>query len=99
MATTMRGDDGTLELEADATVRVRPGRRGVSLTALCGTILVTQAGDVEDHVLERGMEHRFRGPGLVVAWALQPSRLGVAYAPAGRAASASAPLAPAAGAM
>ena len=97
--TTRHGVDGTLELQADATARVQPGRHGVTLRALCGTILVTQSGDLEDHVLERGMEHRFRGPGLVVAWALQPSRLGVAYAPAGRAASASAPLAPAAGAM
>jgi hypothetical protein len=93
MTTTMRGVDGTLELEADATVRVIPGRVGVTLRALCGTVLVTQGGHLEDHVLERGMEHQFRGPGLVVAWALRPSRLGVEFAPHGRSASAGAPLA------
>jgi hypothetical protein len=97
MTTTRRGVDEVLDLAADATVRVTPGRGGVTLKAVCGTILVTQSGDLEDHVLERGMERRFRGPGRVVAWAFRPSRLAVVH-PAAPRASAAAPLAPAAGA-
>ncbi|HET9597780.1 MAG TPA: DUF2917 domain-containing protein [Anaeromyxobacteraceae bacterium] len=95
MMTTNDVVRGVLEMEKDATVKVVPGRDGVTVRAVCGTVLVTQAGDLEDHVLERGMEHRFRGGGAVVAWALRPSRLAVVHARAGHDASAAAPLAPA----
>jgi hypothetical protein len=88
------GVRGVLDLEKDATVRVVPGRDGVTVRAVCGTVLVTQSGDLEDHVLERGMERRFRGRGKVVAWALRPSRLAVVHAGAGQNA-APAPLTPA----
>jgi hypothetical protein len=45
-----------------------------------GVVLVTRAGDLEDHVLERGMELRVSGPGLVIAWALEPSTVRVGEA-------------------
>ena len=34
-----------------------------------GTVLVTQEGDLDDHVLERGDEFVLSTPGLAVAWA------------------------------
>jgi hypothetical protein len=68
---------GNWSLERDATLRLRPGREGLVVRATAGTVLVTQKGDLEDHVLERGAELRVRGDGLVVAWALTPAALSV----------------------
>ncbi|HUL57821.1 MAG TPA: DUF2917 domain-containing protein, partial [Anaeromyxobacteraceae bacterium] len=42
-----------------------------------GVVLVTREGDLEDHVLDAGMELLVSEPGLVVAWALAPSTLSV----------------------
>ena len=47
------------------------------LRALEGCLLITQAGRPEDHVLEAGDELQLSGGGLVVVWALAPSRLKV----------------------
>lgn len=69
---------GSRELPAEATTRVRPGRRGVVLRAEAGLLHVTQAGDPEDHVLSTGEELRLPAGGLVVAFAFTPSRLVVA---------------------
>jgi len=74
---------GTWDLARDGTLRVRPGRGGVVLRADRGLVLVTQAGDRDDHVLEAGEEVRLPRGGLVVAQAFEASRLVVEGAPAG----------------
>lgn len=71
---------GTFELGRDTTLRVRPGRRGVTVRAERGTLLVTQEGDREDHVLEPGEVSWFPRGGLVVALALSDARVVVAPA-------------------
>jgi hypothetical protein len=68
---------GTRELAANTTLRVEPGRLGVVLRAERGILMVTQAGDREDHVLTSGEMVRLPGGGLVVALALAPARLSV----------------------
>jgi len=61
----------TRELSKDATLRVRPGCRGFSVEAMCGTLLVTQAGDADDHILTPGdVFQPAPRRGLVVIWAL-----------------------------
>ena len=69
------------DLPRDSTLRVHPGRNGVVLRADAGLLHVTQSGDLEDHVLEPGEELRLPRGGLVVAFALAPSRLVVRDAP------------------
>ena len=76
-------EQGVHELARDATLRLRAGGAGLVLRATSGCVLVTREGDRDDHVLEPGEELRLEGRGLVVAWALAPSRLAVAGAPAG----------------
>lgn len=71
------GSTGTFDLAADETRRFRAVGGDLVLHADCGEILVTQEGDPEDHVLTEGGEWSTRGSGLVVAWALKPSRLEV----------------------
>jgi hypothetical protein len=80
------GEDGsgTFELARDATLRVRPGRRGVMLRAERGSVHVTQAGDPVDHVLGPGEAAWFPRGGLVVACAFEPARLVVEAARAER---------------
>jgi hypothetical protein len=77
-------EDGTFALAADATLRVRPGRHGVTLRAERGTVHVTQAGDREDHVLLPGQAVWLPRGGLVVACAFEPARLVVEAARAER---------------
>jgi hypothetical protein len=65
----------TFDLARDETLRI-PHRGGTAVIRVeRGVVLVTRAGDLEDHVLERGMELRVSAPGLLVAWALEPSSL------------------------
>ena len=64
-------------LGRDETLRLNPGRHGIVARAQCGTVVVTQAGDPEDHVLLPGEEIRIPRGGVVVAWALTPSVLAV----------------------
>lgn len=61
--------------ERNETRRLRPGREGLEVRALAGVLLVTQAGDLEDHVLEPGDALRITGTDLAVAWALEPSQV------------------------
>lgn len=67
----------TYRLRENGTVRFHPGRKGLALRASGGTFLVTQEGDLADHVLESDAEFRTRRRGLVVAWALADGALGV----------------------
>jgi hypothetical protein len=71
---------GERRLGLDATLRLAPGRRGLALRVNEGCVLVTQQGDELDHVLEAGDEVRLPGRGVVVAWALTPSRVAVGEA-------------------
>jgi hypothetical protein len=57
----------TFELAADETMRLPRGRFVVRADR--GTVLVTQEGDLEDHVLEAGDELVLARQGLAVAWA------------------------------
>ena len=66
---------GSWDLPMDATLRVHPGRTGVVVRADAGLLHVTQSGDREDHVLARGEELRLPRGGLVVAFALERSRI------------------------
>lgn len=78
----------TLELwsaSRDETRRLPPGRDGVTIRVEAGLVLVTQAGDLEDHVLGPGEEVRLGGRGLGVAWALEPSRALIVRGRAGEA--------------
>ena len=68
---------GERKLALDATLRLAPGRRGMAFRVREGCVFVTQQGDVDDHVLGAGEELRFSGRGVVVAWALAPSRVAV----------------------
>ena len=65
------------DLARDETLRIPLRGRAVVVRVERGVVLVTREGDVEDHVLEPGMELRVSGPGLVVAWALEPSTMRV----------------------
>ncbi len=77
MASRTGSDIGVWELARDATVRLPRGRNGIVARVERGTLLVTQAGDPEDHVLGPGDELRLPRGGLAVAWALTPSVLAV----------------------
>lgn len=58
-------------LPADTTLRVEAGRRGVELRCEAGTLVVTRAGDLEDHVLEAGDRIRLWRRDMAVVWALR----------------------------
>jgi hypothetical protein len=60
-------ENATLRLAADAAV-VRVER---------GTVLVTQEGDPDDHVLERGDELELFRSGCAVAWAFTDAALSI----------------------
>ncbi len=68
---------GSWALCADGTLRIRPGRNGVALRCDAGTLVVTQEGDLFDHVLGPRDELTTLGRGLVVAWALSDAALTV----------------------
>jgi hypothetical protein len=71
------------ELDADATVRLPRFRPATVVHVERGTVLVTQEGDLEDHVLVDGDELVLRAEGLAVAWAFTDAVLAVgAAAPA-----------------
>jgi hypothetical protein len=67
-----------LQLPMNGTLRIVSGRDGVTVRCDAGTILVTQEGDLVDHVLHPQDELRTSGRGLVVAWALSDAALTVA---------------------
>jgi hypothetical protein len=63
-----------IDLGRDATLSLRPGTFR-SLSAVRGTVLITQSGDHRDHLLEPGDRFRPAPRGRVVAWALDEARL------------------------
>jgi hypothetical protein len=64
----------TQALPKDGILRI-PRRSEVIVTVDSGTVLVTREGDLDDHVLETGMELRLPRRGVAVVWALEPSTL------------------------
>ena len=63
------------QMAENATRRLPRGRRARIVRVERGTVLVTQEGDVEDHVLEAGDEIVLRARGLAVAWAFTQARI------------------------
>jgi hypothetical protein len=85
MATRMRmavmpSTGGIWELAENATMRLPGGRFAVIVRAERGTLLITQEGDPEDHVLESGDEIVLPVGGLAVAWALAEAAISVRHA-------------------
>ena len=64
------------DLTENATLRL-PAGIGIVVRVECGTVLVTQEGDLDDHVLEKGDELVLSRPGLAVAWALTDAALSI----------------------
>lgn len=65
------------ELAEDETMRFPRRRFGMAVRVEYGTVLVTQEGDLEDHVLEPGDEVVLPVGGLAVAWALTDAAISV----------------------
>lgn len=65
--------EGVLDLGAN-TARSFPRSRGLLVEVLEGSVLFTQSGDPDDHVLGAGDRARFDGRG-VAAMAFTPARL------------------------
>lgn len=74
-------------LPKDGTARITRSR-DVIVAVDGGVILVTREGDLEDHVLEAGMELRLPRRGVAVAWALEPSTIRIREAADARTAGA-----------
>jgi hypothetical protein len=68
---------GLCELAKDTTLALRPGPGGLRVRSHRGTMLVTQAGDPLDHVLEEGGMAELGRRGLVVVWALSDAVVAV----------------------
>jgi Protein of unknown function (DUF2917) len=57
------------DLARDQTIRLPHGRHAALVRVERGTVLVTQEGDREDHVLEPGDDLVLDAHGVAVAWA------------------------------
>jgi hypothetical protein len=83
MAMTTKGMDAVRvagrawELAADAVLRIPRGRFATVVRVERGTVLVTQEGDRDDHVLERGDQLVLSSEGLAVAWAFTEAEITV----------------------
>jgi hypothetical protein len=70
-----RAEAETWMAEQDETRRLGQRAGGVEIRVRTGCLLVTREGDPEDHVLGAGDRLLVTGPGLAVAWALEPSQV------------------------
>ncbi len=86
MATTMRTNpssaDSVCDLDENEVMALPHGRAGSVVRVHGGTVLVTQEGDREDHVLEPGDELRLRRRGRAVAWAFTDATISLCPATA-----------------
>ncbi len=73
--TTTTSAGSTWDLDENDAVVIPCGRRGSVVRVHRGTVLVTQQGDREDHVLEPGDELPLRRRGRAVAWAFTAATL------------------------
>jgi len=64
-------------LHDNATMRLRPGAAGFVVRVDRGSVLVTQEGDPQDHVLGPGDAFRAAGKKAVVLWALSSAGVAV----------------------
>ena len=67
--------DEVLALGANTAASLPACGRGLDVEVLEGSVLLTQSGDRDDHVLESGQRVRFFGPREVAAMAFKPSRV------------------------
>jgi hypothetical protein len=76
-ANAMQTGEAAWEIAENATMRLP--RRGASTVVRVdrGTVLVTQEGDLEDHLLAEGDEVVIDGAGLAVAWAFSAAAVSV----------------------
>ncbi|HEU4385574.1 MAG TPA: DUF2917 domain-containing protein [Anaeromyxobacteraceae bacterium] len=83
-----RGVEDERALARDDVIRLPRWREGTSIVVRSGVVLVTRAGDADDHVLAAGAELLLPSRGLAVAWAMEASwieiRRGAARAADGR---------------
>lgn len=79
MTTSRTTINETWDLPENAAVRL-PAGIGIVVHVEHGTVLVTQEGDLDDHVLERGDELVLSRPGLAVAWAFTEAALSIRLA-------------------
>jgi hypothetical protein len=66
-----------VELRRDATLALPRSAGGTRVQVQSGAVVVTQAGDLEDHVLRAGEVLTLPPGGVVVAWALKPSTVAI----------------------
>ncbi len=71
---------GVRDLAENATMALPRGRIGTVVRVERGTVLVTQEGDLDDHVLEAGDEIVLARGGRAVAWAFSEATLSVCEA-------------------
>jgi hypothetical protein len=72
------GIDGRVfELGRNAARALPASRNGIRVQVRRGALVVTQAGDPEDHIVRAGEALALPPGGLVVAWALAPSAFAV----------------------
>lgn len=64
-------------LAENRALPLRPGQRGLAVTCRAGTLLLTQEGDPEDHVLLQGDAFQAAPRGLVVVRALSEGAVAV----------------------
>jgi len=76
MTTTRTTFREAWDLPANATLRLRAGT-GRFVRVERGTVLVTQEGDLDDHVLEPGDGLVLSRRGVAVAWAFTDAALSV----------------------
>jgi hypothetical protein len=68
-------------LPENAVMPLPRGRSAKVVRVESGTVMITQEGDLEDHVLVSGDEIRLHAHGLAVAWAFTKAALSVRKAP------------------
>jgi ferric-dicitrate binding protein FerR (iron transport regulator) len=73
--------DRAWQLAENTTLRLPRGNQVTMVRVERGTVLVTQAGDRDDHVLEPGDALVLAGRGLAVAWAFTEATISVRVVP------------------